>query len=99
MMEERSKVAIRVEDAIMENDAHDPRWRVDVVAENGVVTLDGAVPSTEDRQKVEAIARRQEGVTSVINEIDVNPDLEENPADLDIDNNDEVNPPPVNPPG
>lgn len=81
----------------MDDAAHDSRWRIDAVAENGVVTLYGAVPSTADRQKVEAIVQRQSGVISVINEIGVDPDLEENPADLDIDNNDNVHPPPVNP--
>jgi len=76
---------IKIEQAIMNNDAYEPSWKVDALEENGIVTLNGAVPTKEARDKVEAIARKQKGVVSIINEIDVDPKLKYHPADLDFD--------------
>lgn len=44
---------------------------VEVNVTNGVVTLAGPVKSADDRQKIEAVARGIEGVTSVTNNIQV----------------------------
>jgi osmotically-inducible protein OsmY len=44
---------------------------IEILDSNGVITLRGAVPSREARERAEAIAREVDGVTSVINEIDV----------------------------
>ena len=44
---------------------------VEVNVTNGVVTLAGPVSTPEERQKIEAIARATEGVTSVTNNIQV----------------------------
>jgi osmotically-inducible protein OsmY len=45
--------------------------RIDVLDTNGIVTLTGIVPSVEARERAEAIVRGMDGVTSVINELDV----------------------------
>jgi osmotically-inducible protein OsmY len=84
---------MNVEQAIMDDDAYEPTWKVDVIDENGVITLNGAVPTIDARNKVEAIVRKQKGVVSVINEIDVDPDLKEHPADRDFDEDDVEVPP------
>jgi hyperosmotically inducible periplasmic protein len=44
---------------------------VEVNVTNGVVTLAGPVQTAEERQKIEAVARAAEGVTSVTNNIQV----------------------------
>ena len=45
--------------------------RIDVLDSNGVVTLTGIVPSVEARERAESLVRGMDGVTSVINELDV----------------------------
>ena len=52
----------------------DPRTRegiMDVVNEQGLITLTGTVSSQEMRQAADEIARRQEGVITVINDLKV----------------------------
>jgi hyperosmotically inducible periplasmic protein len=44
---------------------------IEVLDNNGIVTLRGTVPSREARDRAEAIAREVSGVTTVINELDV----------------------------
>lgn len=44
---------------------------IDVQFEKGRVTLSGFVETQEQRQSAEQIARRQEGVTEVINNIEI----------------------------
>jgi osmotically-inducible protein OsmY len=45
--------------------------RIDVLDSNGIVTLTGIVPTVEARERAEAIVRGMDGVTNVINELDV----------------------------
>ena len=45
--------------------------RIDVLDNNGIVTLTGIVPNVEARERAEAIVRGMNGVISVINELDV----------------------------
>ena len=45
--------------------------RIDVLDNNGIVTLTGIVPTIEARDRAEAVVRAMDGVTSVINELDV----------------------------
>lgn len=45
--------------------------RIDVLDSNGIVTLTGMVPSVDARERAEAIVRGMNGVTSVINELNV----------------------------
>lgn len=44
---------------------------IEILDSNGVITLRGAVPTTAARERAESIARHVDGVTGVINEIDV----------------------------
>jgi osmotically-inducible protein OsmY len=45
--------------------------RIDVLDNNGIVTLTGMVPSVAARERAEEIVRGMDGVTSVINELNV----------------------------
>ena len=45
--------------------------RIDVLDNNGIITLTGTVPTVEAREKAESLVRRLSGVMSVINELDV----------------------------
>jgi osmotically-inducible protein OsmY len=44
---------------------------IEILDSNGVITLRGTVPTTAARERAESIARQVDGVTSVINEIDM----------------------------
>lgn len=45
--------------------------QIDVLDSNGIVTLRGTVPTVDARERAEAIVRGMDGVTTVINELDV----------------------------
>ena len=45
--------------------------RIDVLDNNGMVTLTGYVPTNDARERAESIVRGMEGVISVINELHV----------------------------
>jgi osmotically-inducible protein OsmY len=45
--------------------------QIDVVDTNGIITLTGVVPTTDARERAEAIVRGMDGVMSVINELNV----------------------------
>ena len=45
--------------------------QIDVLDSNGIVTLRGVVPTVDARERAESIVRGMDGVTSVINELDV----------------------------
>ena len=45
--------------------------QIDVLDSNGIVTLRGIVPTVDARERAESIVRSMDGVTSVINELDV----------------------------
>lgn len=54
--------------------AHDERtaeYPVEVVDDDGVITLTGKVNSLETREAAEAIAADQEGVVEIINDLEV----------------------------
>lgn len=60
----------RIENALLE----DPRTEgaiIDVANERGIVTLTGTVDSEETRRAAEEIAREDQGVISVVNELKV----------------------------
>jgi osmotically-inducible protein OsmY len=60
----------RIQEALAEiNDLRGSR--VEVVDSNGIITLTGTVPTVKARERAEAIVRGMEGVTSVINELNV----------------------------
>jgi osmotically-inducible protein OsmY len=59
-----------VQQALAEiNDLRDAQ--IDVLDSNGIVTLRGVVPTVDARERAEAIVRGMDGVTTVINELDV----------------------------
>lgn len=53
------------------NDDDMQDYGIEVLDSNGIITLRGTVPSREAREKAEALVRDMDGVTSVINELDV----------------------------
>jgi osmotically-inducible protein OsmY len=63
----------RVQNALM-NDPRTKAYGVEVVDNNGVIILRGTVPSHEARDAIEAVAREVEGLTGVVNEMDVHAD-------------------------
>lgn len=65
-----SELRSRVQAAFLADDLLGD-FGVEILDSNGVITLRGAVPTREARERAEAIARQVDGVTSVINEIDV----------------------------
>jgi hyperosmotically inducible protein len=69
-MKETSSVQLQVESALLQ-DRLTEEADVDVLDNNGIVTLRGVVPSREARDRAEEIARTVPGVTTVINELDV----------------------------
>jgi osmotically-inducible protein OsmY len=52
------------------------RYPLDVLDENGVITLAGEVPTQELARSADRIARETEGVESVISNIVINPEME-----------------------
>jgi osmotically-inducible protein OsmY len=65
-----SKIAKRVR-AALADDARTSEFGIEVIDNNGLVTLKGAVDSEETSEVAEQIARRQEGVVSVVNDVEV----------------------------
>lgn len=75
-MQNKTDLAIRVTKAIAED--HDTRGAVvDVIDHNGVITLVGTAPSEEVKQAMSVVARQQEGVLSVIDDISLEEQSEE----------------------
>jgi len=70
MNETRTDLQTRVQRALMD-DSRTKDYAVDVMDNNGVIILRGAVPSREASTAVEMVAKEVEGVVSVINETDV----------------------------
>ena len=65
----------KLKDKVEENLFHDAGladFPIEVLNNNGIITLAGQVPSEELSQAAEAIAKQTDGVTSVINELVVN---------------------------
>jgi len=70
MNETRSDLQTRVQRTLMD-DSRTKDYAVEVMDNNGVIILRGAVPSREASTAVEMVAKEVEGVVSVINETDV----------------------------
>ena len=59
-----------VQEALAEiNEMRDAR--IDVLDNNGIITLTGTVPNVEARERAESIVRGLSGVMSVINQLDI----------------------------
>jgi osmotically-inducible protein OsmY len=83
---------------IQANDAFKEAWKIEVFEENGIVTLEGAVPSRDILEKAETFIKEQEGVEAVVNKLDIDPDLEAGEEEISIEKEDYV-PPIRNHPG
>ena len=60
----------QVQTALMD-DPDLSEYGIEVVDNNGIITLSGTVPTTDARDRAETVLRNLAGVTSVINEINV----------------------------
>jgi len=69
MNETTTDLQTRVQRALMD-DSRTQDYGVEVLDNNGVITLRGIVPSREASTAVETVAREVDGVVSVINETD-----------------------------
>jgi hyperosmotically inducible protein len=65
-----SDLRTQVQTAFLQDDLLQD-FGIEILDSNGVITLRGAVPTWEVRERAETLARTVDGVTSVINEIDV----------------------------
>jgi osmotically-inducible protein OsmY len=65
-----SDIVARVQGALLE-DARTGEFGIEVIDHDGVITLTGAVDSEKTREAAEEIARQQEGVLEVINDLEV----------------------------
>ena len=70
MNETRTDLQTRVQRTLMD-DSRTKDYAVEVMDNNGVIILRGAVPSREASTAVEMVAKEVDGVVSVINETDV----------------------------
>jgi len=67
--------AAQLKDKVVENLMQDSRladYPIEVLNNNGVITLTGEVPSQELSEAAEAIAKHTDGAVTVINEIVIN---------------------------
>ncbi len=72
-----SELHFKVEQAIMDN----PQIReygIDILEQNGVITLKGTVPTHEVSETVESLAKNVFGVRGVINELEISTSNEPN---------------------
>ena len=69
-MKENSSLELQVESALLQDRLTEDA-DIEVLDNNGIVTLRGVVRSRESRDRAEEIVRTVPGVTTVINELDV----------------------------
>ena len=72
MLNFKSDLAIQITKALTA-DERTQNSAIEVVDNNGVVTLSGTAPSDEQRSAAEEIARSQDGVVSVISDMKLEP--------------------------
>ena len=65
-----TNVQLDVQTALMQ-DAQTQDYGIEVIDNNGIVTLKGVVPSVEASERAELIARDIDGVRAVFNELAV----------------------------
>jgi osmotically-inducible protein OsmY len=71
-----AKTTTQVKEEVIAKLRHDPRVRdfpIDVFDQNGVLVLQGTVPSETTSMLVEGLVREVDGVVSVLNELYVKP--------------------------
>lgn len=64
-------LASKVRDALIQHDSFKEDLKISVMENGGVITLRGEVPSREDKETAEMVAEAQNGVLSVVNELNV----------------------------
>ena len=79
--------------AIHEHKDYTSNLHINLLEQDGVITLEGEVPSLEAKETVEKITTNQPGVTGVINNLDINRPDKDPISDLDIET-ELKNPPP-----
>jgi osmotically-inducible protein OsmY len=79
-----SSLAEKVRDSILGYEAFLNEWELVVLEENGIITLRGRVPTAKYREAMEKIAQNQEGVVSVLNQVDVDSSLMEDETELEM---------------
>lgn len=93
-----SKLAQKVREAIFNHEIFSKNWKIDVMENGGVITLLGTVPTEEDRDLIESIAKEQEGVISVVNELNIRAFTKEALKELESDPEIQIPPTRRNPP-
>ena len=72
-MNETTKLEERVKESLLQ-DSRLADYPIEVMNNNGVITLTGEVPSQELAEAAEAIARQTDGAIAVMNELVINSD-------------------------
>jgi osmotically-inducible protein OsmY len=85
-----SDVAERVTEALA-NDPQTAQYAIEVIDDNGLITLRGTVESEKDLTRAEEIASAQNGVIDVVNELEV--------GETESDEEPPIRPPGVKPTG
>ena len=80
-----SKLAVKVQKKLLYQEAFKENFNIEVVENGGVIPLLGDVPSRKYKKLAEDIARSYEGVSSVINEMDIDTALKMNPISLTLE--------------
>jgi len=75
MKEIINEKAEKVRNAIISHESFNPNWEINIFEDGNVITLTGSVSSKEDVNFLESIAMDQGGVTSVINQLNVDKSL------------------------
>lgn len=92
MSEIVKSLAAKVEKAIMKHKAFKGRYEINVFEEGKVVRMRGKVPSKKYLQSAEKIALGVAGVAGVVNQIEIDPSLAEQPGLFDLDDETQVPP-------
>lgn len=94
-----NELAQKVRDAIFQHEKFNENWKIEVINHGGVITLLGTVPTKTDRDLMEAIAKKQKGVISVVNELNIKAFTEEELKELESDPEVQIPPTRRQPPG
>ena len=70
MNDNTTNIQLDVQTALMQ-DAETQDYGIEVIDNNGIITLKGVVPSLEASERAEIIARDTDGVRAVFNELAV----------------------------